>query len=121
MDGEAVRASPAATGGRVIDDKDEQADRAELAKSIEYPAEGKAWLVWERATDGGRPWLRAVDVTEQLADRHCAYLRMAARMSGEPVPDLIVEETRTNHLYAANLLAAISRRSEKRRRRSDDD
>lgn len=82
------------------------------------PSEASAWLLWERATDGGRPFLRAIDLSEQLADRHVAYLKAEAPCyrPPRPEPDLLIEETRLNHLYAADLLKALARRRDKKDR-----
>lgn len=55
--------------------------------------EAPCWIVWERADDGGRPHLRAIDTTEARANQHAAWLRNCARVEGRPLPDLIVEES----------------------------
>ncbi len=81
------------------------------------PSDPPAWLIWERAADGGRPFLRAVDLSEQKAEAHVAYLKAEARMQRppKPEPDLLIEETRLDHLYAAALMEAVRRRAAKRR------
>jgi len=81
-------------------------------------SEAPAWIVWERATDGGRPYIRAIDLSEQKAEVHVEYLKAEARMQRPPKsePDLLIEETRLNHLYAAALMEALRKRSEKKGR-----
>lgn len=74
-----------------------------------------SWIVWERATDGGRPWIRAIDTTEERADQHVTWLQNCARVEGKPEPDLLVEESRLNHLYAASMIDAVVKREAKRR------
>lgn len=88
------------------------------AREIEEPAdrfEAPGWTVWERATDGGRPHIRAIDLSEQKALRHVEYLKGEARMSRPrlPEPDLLIEETRLDHLYAAALIEALRKRNER--------
>jgi hypothetical protein len=73
----------------------------------------------ERAADGGRPHIRAIDLSEEKAERHVEYLKAEARMQRppKPDPDLLIEETRLNHLYAAALMEALRKRGERRRGR----
>lgn len=80
--------------------------------------EARGWIVWERALDGGRPYIRAIDLSEQKANDHVEYLKAEARMQRppKPEPDLLVEETRLDHLYAAALMEALRKRSEKARK-----
>ncbi len=80
-------------------------------------SEAPGWIVWERATDGGRPHIRAVDLSEQKAIAHVDYLKAEARMQRppKPEPDLLIEETRLDHLYAAALMEALRKRGERRR------
>jgi len=68
------------------------------------------WIIWERATDGGRPHIRAIDLSEEKANVHVKYLKADAQAAREPEPDLVVEKTRLDHLYAANLMAALRKR-----------
>lgn len=79
-------------------------------------SEACGWIVWERATDGGRPYIRAIDLSEEKANAHVEYLKAAARMQRppKPEPDLLVEETRLDHLYAAALLEALRKREKRR-------
>lgn len=90
------------------------------ARSTEEPgdrSEAPGWIIWERANDGGRPHIRAVDLSEQKAMEHVEYLRAEARMQRppKPEPDLLIEETRLDHLYAAALLEALRKRGERSR------
>ena len=80
-------------------------------------SEACGWIIWERATDGGRPHIRAIDLSEQKANEHVEYLKASARMQRppQPEPDLLIEETRLDHLYAAALMEALRKRREKRR------
>lgn len=86
------------------------ARRAELGS--DYLLEAPAWLVWERDLDGGRPWLRAIDLSEEKAERHVAYLKEEAKhyRPSRSEPDLLIEETRLNHLYASGIVAALLKR-----------
>lgn len=72
-------------------------------------SEAPAWIVWERATDGGRPHIRAIDLSEEKANAHVKYLKEDAAVDGA-VPALLIEETRLDHLYAQNLLEALRKR-----------
>lgn len=88
------------------------------AREVEEPAdrlEAPGWIVWERATDGGRPHIRAIDLSEQKALKHVEYLKGEARMSHprQAEPDLLIEETRLDHLYAAALIEALRKRKER--------
>lgn len=88
------------------------------ARGTEEPGdrdEAPGWIVWERATDGGRPHIRAIDLSEQKANEHVAHLKAAAGMQRPPLPtpDLLIEETRLDHLYAAALMEALRKRGER--------
>lgn len=92
------------------------------ARTTEEPgdrSEAPGWIVWERATDGGRPHICAVDLSEQRALDHIVYLKAEARMQRppKPEPDLLIEETRLDHLYAAALMEALRKRGARRRGR----
>lgn len=95
--------------------KSDEELESQLRDPNDLAEEAPCWIVWERADDGGRPHLRAIDTTEARATQHGAYLRNCARLEGRPLPDVLVEESQLNHLYAANLIAAIIRRSERGR------
>lgn len=90
------------------------------ARATEEPGdrwEAPGWIIWERASDGGRPHLRAIDLSEERAGEHVAYLKAEARMQRppKPEPDLLIEETRLDHLYAAALIEALRKRGERSR------
>lgn len=93
---------------------------ARAAEDDDYRDRSEAcgWIVWERATDGGRPHIRAIDLSQQKADDHVAYLKAEAIMQRppKPEPDLLIEETRLDHLYAAALMEALRKRREKNQR-----
>lgn len=61
------------------------------------------WLVWEAATDGGRPYLIAVDTSEEQAARHVALKKEEARVLDKPPPQLRVEESWLDHLYGESM------------------
>ena len=93
---------------------------ARAAEDDDYRDRSEAcgWIVWERATDGGRPYIRAIDLSEQKANKHVEYLKAEAQMQRPPKtePDLLIEETRLDHLYAAALIEALRKRSTKQDR-----
>lgn len=96
-------------------DDDSAFEDQTLADPNDAAEEAPCWIVWERASDGGRPHLRAIDTTEGRAEQHAKYLRNCARLDGSVIPDLLIEESKLNHLYAANLLAALTKRAAKER------
>lgn len=61
------------------------------------------WLVWEAATDGERPYLVAVDTSEEQAARHVALKKEQARVLDKPPPQLRVEESWLDHLYGESM------------------
>lgn len=65
----------------------------------------ECWLVWERAPDaetGGRPYLRAIDLTEDPAKRHRTAILSEARLAGRQTM-VMIENSRTNHLYGESM------------------
>jgi len=65
----------------------------------------ECWLVWERAPDaetGGRPYLRAVDLTEDLAKRHRMAVINEARLKGRQTM-VMIEKSQVNHLYGESM------------------
>jgi hypothetical protein len=70
---------------------------ARAAEDDDYRDRSEAcgWIVWERAVDGVRPYIRAIDLSEQKANKHVEYLKAEARMQRPPKtePDLLIEET----------------------------
>lgn len=61
------------------------------------------WIVWEAATDGGRPYLVAVDTSEEQANLHVRSKRDEARLLDKPPPMLKVEESWLDHLYGETM------------------
>ena len=68
--------------------------------SKDDPLEGKTpcWLVWQRADDGGRPYLVAVDTSEAKANLHKIAILDGARVTGK-VAMVLIEQSWLNHLY----------------------
>lgn len=61
------------------------------------------WIVWEAATDGGRPYLIAVDTSEEQANLHVRAKKEEARLLDRPPPMIKVEESWLDHLYAESM------------------
>jgi hypothetical protein len=61
------------------------------------------WLVWEAASDGGRPYLVAVDTSEEQANLHVRMKKEEARVLDKPPPQLRVEESWLDHLYGESM------------------
>ena len=61
------------------------------------------WLIWEAASDGGRPYLIAVDTSEEQANLHVRAKREEARVLDKPPPMLRVEESWLDHLYGESM------------------
>ena len=61
------------------------------------------WLVWEAASDGGRPYLIAIDTSEEQANLHVHAKREEARMLDRPPPMLKIEESWLDHLYGESM------------------
>lgn len=61
------------------------------------------WIVWEAATDGGRPYLVAVDTSEEQANLHVRAKRDEARVKDRPPPMLKVEESWLDHRYGESM------------------
>lgn len=61
------------------------------------------WIVWEAATDGGRPYLVAVDTSEEQANLHVHAKKDEARVLDKPPPMLRVEESWLDHLYGESM------------------
>jgi hypothetical protein len=65
----------------------------------------ECWLVWERAPDaetGGRPYLRAVDLTSEQAERHKLAVLDEARLAGRQTM-VQIEQSWVNHLYGETM------------------
>jgi len=61
------------------------------------------WLVWEAAADGGRPYLVAVDTSEEQANLHVRAKRDEARVHNKPPPMIRIEESWLDHLYGESM------------------
>ena len=61
------------------------------------------WIVWEAAADGGRPYLVAVDTSEEQANLHVRAKKDEARVRDQPPPMLRVEESWLDHLYGESM------------------
>ena len=61
------------------------------------------WIVWEAASDGGRPFLVAVDTSEEQASLHVRLKRDEARVQGRLPPQLRVEESWLDYLYGESM------------------
>lgn len=61
------------------------------------------WIIWEAAADGGRPYLVAVDTSEEQVSLHLRAKREEARVLGKPPPQLRVEESWLDHLYGESM------------------
>lgn len=61
------------------------------------------WIVWEAATDGGRPYLLAVDTSEELATRHVSARKEEARLLDKPPPLLSIEPSWLDHRYGESM------------------
>lgn len=70
--------------------------------SNELPAVTKCWLVWQKADDGGRPYLVAVDTSEELARLHVQAVMDDARIH-DRVTVCHIEESWINHRYGESM------------------
>ena len=61
------------------------------------------WIVWEAASDGGRPYLVAVNTSEEQANLHVRAKKDEARVLDRPPPMLKVEESWLDHLYGESM------------------
>ncbi len=61
------------------------------------------WIIWEAASDGGRPYLVAVDTSEEQANLHIRLKKEEARVLGKPPPMIKVEESWLDHLYGESM------------------
>jgi hypothetical protein len=61
------------------------------------------WIVWEAASDGGRPYLVAVDTSEEQALLHVRAKKEEARVLGRPPPMIKTEESWLDHLYGETM------------------
>jgi hypothetical protein len=76
----------------------------EQAKSFrEEAGMTPCWLVWENASDGGRPYLIAVDTSEEQANRHMFSRKETARIMNQPPPMLHIDRSWLDHLYGESM------------------
>jgi len=61
------------------------------------------WIVWEAASDGGRPYLIAVDTSEEQAAAHVRQLKDEARLRDKPPPMIKIEESWLDHRYGESM------------------
>lgn len=61
------------------------------------------WIVWEAASDGGRPYLVAIDTSEEQAQLHVRLKKEEARVLDKPPPMIRVEESWLDHLYGESM------------------
>jgi len=61
------------------------------------------WIIWEAASDGGRPYLIAIDTSEEQANLHVRAKREEARLLDRPPPQIRVEESYLDHLYGESM------------------
>jgi hypothetical protein len=78
--------------------KDDEAQKFKAETGME-----PCWLVWEAATDGGRPYLIAIDTSEEQAQAHVRAKRDEARVLDKPPPMIRIEESWLDHLYGESM------------------
>ena len=78
-------------------------DEAEAKKFKAAAGMKPCWLVWEAASDSGRPYLVAVDTSEEQASLHVRAKKEEARVLDRPPPMLRVEESWLDHLYGESM------------------
>lgn len=75
-------------------------------EALKFKAEAgmvPCWILWEAAADGGRPYLIAIDTSEEQVNLHIRAKREEARVQGKPPPQLKVEESWLDHLYGESM------------------
>lgn len=75
-------------------------------EALKFKAEAgmePCWIVWEAASDGGRPYLLAVDTSEEQANLHVRAKKEEARVLDKPPPMLRIEESWLDHLYGESM------------------
>lgn len=60
------------------------------------------WLVWKSANDGGRPFLVAIDTTNEKALAHKRMMLEQAEMLGLVI-NINIEESKLDHLYGESI------------------
>lgn len=75
-------------------------------EALKFKAEAgmePCWIIWEAASDGGRPYLVAIDTSEEQANAHVRAKREEARIQDKPPPMIKVEESYLDHLYSESM------------------
>ena len=75
-------------------------------EALQFKAEAgmePCWIVWEAASDGGRPYLVAVDTSEEQANAHVRAKREEARVRDKPPQMIKIEESWLDHLYGESM------------------
>lgn len=75
-------------------------------EALKFKAEAgmePCWIIWEAASDGGRPYLVAVDTSEEQANAHVRAKREEARVLDKPPPMIRIEESWLDHLYGESM------------------
>ena len=65
------------------------------------------WIVWEAASDGGRPYLIAVDTSKEQANHHARARREEAQRLDKPPPQIVIEESWLDHLYGESMTVSF--------------
>lgn len=75
----------------------------EIARIKAATGMSPCWIVWEAATDGGRPYLVSIDTSQEMAARHVRSKKEEARTRDRPPPMLRVEQSWLDHLYGESM------------------
>jgi len=67
------------------------------------------WILWEAASDGGRPYLVAIDTSEEQVNLHVRSKKEEARALDRPPPMLRVEESWLDHLYGESMTKSFDK------------
>jgi hypothetical protein len=78
-------------------------DEAQAKKFRAEAGMEPCWIVWEAAADGGRPYLVAVDTSEEQANLHVRARKDEARLRDQPPPMIKIEESWLDHLYGESM------------------
>lgn len=68
----------------------------------DLPKPVPCWIVWQRADDGGRPYLVSIDTSEELAQLHVRAVMEEARAQNR-VMVCHVEQSWLNHKYGESM------------------
>ena len=75
-------------------------------EALKFKAEAgmePCWIVWEAAADGGRPYLVAVDTSEEQANLHVRAKKEESRVLDRPPPMIRIDESWLDHLYGESM------------------